>query len=310
MRLENLAALAGLQTLNAAHNLLGSEAGAADVAHLRECPSLTCLDLQENKLDDAAVLDVLADLPALAVLYLQGNPCVRKIRFYRKHVIGRLPQLKFLDDRPVFPDERARCDVWYRVWIAEGEAAAAAAERAEIERLAREKSEHEERNFQAFATFTARAAAGDPNAFQAFQPEWQARHAPSGGSGSGGGEGEAEAKKEEELDEEEGDEDEEGGEGGDGGAADGEEGLGGGEEAAAGGAGGQGEAAGKEAEAAGAGAAAAAGVSAAMRTETPQGAEARRELWERVVAVSGGAGGAPASAPASAPAATDVEELE
>jgi hypothetical protein len=54
----------------------------------------------------------------------------------------------YLDDRPVFPEERSRCDVWYRVFCAEGEAAAAAAERVEIERLAAEKADTERRKAQ------------------------------------------------------------------------------------------------------------------------------------------------------------------
>lgn len=107
-----------------------------DVAHLAECPSITSLDLQGNRLDGdgSALLDVLAAMPELAVLYLQGNPCVRSIRHYRKHVLGRLPKLRFLDDRPVFDDERGRVDVWYAAWTAGGDSVAAAAERAEMAR--------------------------------------------------------------------------------------------------------------------------------------------------------------------------------
>ena len=51
-RIENLSHLTRLQTLLLAHNHLAS---AEDVAHLRDCPSLTCVDLQENRLDDPAV---------------------------------------------------------------------------------------------------------------------------------------------------------------------------------------------------------------------------------------------------------------
>ncbi len=110
-------------------------------------------------------------MPQLAVLYLQGNPCVKKIRHYRKHVVGRLKGLKYLDDRPVFDDERRRCDVWYAAWVAgapEGAAAgggagyddagAMAAERAEMERQRVEKIATEERNFNAFADFVRRSA--------------------------------------------------------------------------------------------------------------------------------------------------------
>jgi len=165
--IENLSGLKALSTLTISHNELST---VADIAHLRECPSITCLDIQENKLDDPGVLDVFMDMPGLAVLYLQGNPCVKRIRHYRKMVVGRLPGLKYLDDRPVFPEERSRCNVWYSVYLKEGEAAATAAERVEMTRLAEEKKAEEDRNFHAFAEFTRRAAARDPHAFQSLLP--------------------------------------------------------------------------------------------------------------------------------------------
>jgi dynein assembly factor 1, axonemal len=44
-----------------------------------------------------------------------GNPLVKRIPHYRKTLIGRLRALRYLDDRPVFPEERARCAVWWEV---------------------------------------------------------------------------------------------------------------------------------------------------------------------------------------------------
>lgn len=38
-------------------------------------------------------------VPELTVLYLHGNPVVKKIRHYRKMILGRIPRLKYLDDR-------------------------------------------------------------------------------------------------------------------------------------------------------------------------------------------------------------------
>ena len=306
--LENLSALTQLGTLNVAHNLLGSVAGCADIAHLAACPSITCLDLQENKLAEPEVLDVLAAMPNLAVLYLQGNPAVKRIRFYRKHVIGRLPGLKYLDDRPIFPDERARCDVWYRVFCAEGEAAAAAAERVEIDRLAKEKADTEQRNFEAFATFTARAAAGDPLAFQSFQPEWQAANGgvgPGVESCAGGGAGapassEAEAKKEEEEEEEEEELDD---------AEEEEE-----EEESSP------VPVPSSASASASISTSGCAVSAAMLSESKEGAEARAELWGKVLAAAGAGGGASPPLPqpsaaagvasSSAAGCTALDELE
>jgi dynein assembly factor 1, axonemal len=42
------------------------------------------LDIQSNRIEDEAILDVVAAIPDLRVLYLMGNPVVNKIRHYRK----------------------------------------------------------------------------------------------------------------------------------------------------------------------------------------------------------------------------------
>lgn len=60
---------------------------------------------------------------------------VNQVKHYRKVVVGRCQQLRYLDDRPVFPDERRRCDVWYRTFLEQGDKAAMEAEREEIKRL-------------------------------------------------------------------------------------------------------------------------------------------------------------------------------
>ena len=46
---------------------------------------------------------------------MQGNPCVKKIPHYRRALIARIPTLKFLDDRPVFDEERERAEAFYAV---------------------------------------------------------------------------------------------------------------------------------------------------------------------------------------------------
>uniref|UniRef100_A0A1A7WCI8 Dynein, axonemal, assembly factor 1 n=1 Tax=Iconisemion striatum TaxID=60296 RepID=A0A1A7WCI8_9TELE len=53
-------------------------------------------------------------MPDLRVLNLMGNEVVKKIPYYRKTVISCLKQLTFLDDRPVFPKERACAEAWAR----------------------------------------------------------------------------------------------------------------------------------------------------------------------------------------------------
>jgi hypothetical protein len=213
-RVEGLSTLQKLSTLLLGHNELHT---VEDVAPLAALPLLSCLDLQENRLDDPAVLDTLRAIPSLAVLYLQGNPVVKKLRHYRKQVVARLPGLKYLDDRPVFPDERRRCDAWYAAWLAGGDAAATAAERAEIDAIAAEKKEEEDRNFAAFAEFARRAAAGDPAPWEALQRGGEGEASGDGGGSGGGGGGSGgggggsggaaaadEKKSEEELDGNEG----------------------------------------------------------------------------------------------------------
>ena len=62
------------------------------------------------------------NLPALAapipetpqVIYLKGNPIVSKFSHYRKRLITALPSLAYLDDRPVFEQERRLSAAWVR----------------------------------------------------------------------------------------------------------------------------------------------------------------------------------------------------
>ena len=86
---------------------------------LLECPTIryiiiykSSLDLSDNKIADERVLpEIFEKMPNLAVLYLHGNEVCKKIEHYRKTLIIKLPKLKYLDDRPVFEDERRFCEV-------------------------------------------------------------------------------------------------------------------------------------------------------------------------------------------------------
>lgn len=101
--------------LQLSHNSLTS---AADIAALADLPSLTTLDLSDNRLEDGpAVLELVASLPSLAVLYLHGNPAVKGIPHYRRTLVARCRGLTYLDDRPVFPEERERCEAWYAAYL-------------------------------------------------------------------------------------------------------------------------------------------------------------------------------------------------
>ena len=147
-KIENLSHLSKLSTLIISHNGIRT---AEDVAHLALMPGLHTIDLQSNKLDDAAIVDeVLAQLPELRVLYLQGNPVVKKIPHYRKTVISKCVNLRYLDDRPVFEEERRRVTAWASALATNGIDAANEAEREEIKNIRLEKDEADERNFRAF----------------------------------------------------------------------------------------------------------------------------------------------------------------
>ena len=49
---------------------------------LVECPSLNCVDISDNFIEDERLLEeVWAKLPKIAVIYMQGNPCIKKMEY-------------------------------------------------------------------------------------------------------------------------------------------------------------------------------------------------------------------------------------
>ncbi|XP_022827673.1 uncharacterized protein LOC111357283 [Spodoptera litura] len=115
-KIENLDVVPDLHTLSIAHNMLSA---VDDLVHLRLCRNLSVLDLSYNRLEDPLIVDVLADMVILKVLVLTGNPVVRNIPAYRKTLTLRLKELLNLDNRPVFPRDRACAEAWQRGGVQE-----------------------------------------------------------------------------------------------------------------------------------------------------------------------------------------------
>ena len=110
-KIENLSCLHKLSTLQVSHNRLET---AEDIEHLVDVPSITVLDLSHNRLNDSNIVEVFSKMPKLHVLNLMGNPVLKDIRNYRKTLVLKCTQLRYLDDRPVFPKERACAEAWER----------------------------------------------------------------------------------------------------------------------------------------------------------------------------------------------------
>ena len=81
-------------------------------------------------------------MPNLACLYSQGNDFQKKISSYRKTIIAKIPNLKFVDDRPVFEEDRRRAEAWMRGGMDE--------ERKEMKLIKKEKEAKHWANHDAF----------------------------------------------------------------------------------------------------------------------------------------------------------------
>ena len=147
-RIENLSHMKSLTSLNLSHNLLASGTDIEELAHLT---AIQTIDLQHNHIIDVDIVNVLSSLKDLRVLYLVGNPVVKSIKNYRRVIISKCKNLKYLDDRPVFDDERRRVEAWMTAYIIDSNTETAnQAERNELLKIRHEKDDADERNFNAF----------------------------------------------------------------------------------------------------------------------------------------------------------------
>lgn len=80
-----------------------------------ECPSISALDISDNCIETEEIVPlILAKMPELAVAYLQNNKFNKKIAHYRKVLINQIPSLKYIDDKPIFEDEKRCALAWGR----------------------------------------------------------------------------------------------------------------------------------------------------------------------------------------------------
>jgi dynein assembly factor 1 len=137
--LRNLARLAELQTLQASNCKLKT---LESIDELRRCASLSTIDLEHNEIDGdpERLVDLFKSAPSVACLYLRGNPIVSRLRQYRKRMIAALPGLAYLDDRPVFPLERACAEAWLAGGL---DAEKEARKRFKDEECAKQRRDHE-----------------------------------------------------------------------------------------------------------------------------------------------------------------------
>lgn len=151
-KIEGLENNVELDTIHLKRNRLGRWEG-GDIEALKgllDRPTISCLDIQDNYLEDPDILpEILMKMPSLKVLYLLNNPCIKKITGYRKTVIASIPQLTYLDDRPVFEDDRRRAEAWVRGGIEE--------ERVEIKKIKKEKDDKHWANHEAFRVMVNKA---------------------------------------------------------------------------------------------------------------------------------------------------------
>ena len=103
-KIENLQNLSKLQNLNVSYNAL-TDSGA--IKHLSEYHSITTLDLSYNPIkysDD--LMTIFTAMKGLICLYLKDNPLRRDFVNYRKVMIASIPNLTYLDERPVYDEEK------------------------------------------------------------------------------------------------------------------------------------------------------------------------------------------------------------
>ncbi len=145
-KIEGISKLINLTDFLIKRNRIGFE-GLEDLKGLLDTgKELRVLDISDNYIQDVKIVDeILSKIPNLKVLYLSGNEVTRKIPNYRKTLIGKIKNLTYIDNKPIFNDEKryalAFCNGGYEE------------ERKEREKVKNEKKEKEEKRIKEFSNF-------------------------------------------------------------------------------------------------------------------------------------------------------------
>lgn len=161
-KIENLETNTELRTLLLAGNKIGVN-GVEDLEGLLCLDQLSVLDIAHNQVSDPEAVEVFSKMPQLKVLYLKGNPVVSSIPYYRKTLIHKLPNLTYLDDRPVFGEEKRSVEAFFRGGVEE--------ERAERKRIVDEKREqHRQQQMQFRRMVSSSSSSGTGTFYESDTP--------------------------------------------------------------------------------------------------------------------------------------------
>ena len=145
-KIEGISKLINLTDFLIKRNRIGFE-GLEDLKGLLETgKELRVLDISDNYIQDVNIIDeILSKIPKLKVLYLSGNEVTRKIPNYRKTLIGKITNLTYIDNKPIFIDEKRYALAFCKGGYEE--------ERKEREKIKNEKKEKEEKRMEEFTNF-------------------------------------------------------------------------------------------------------------------------------------------------------------
>jgi dynein assembly factor 1 len=140
-KIEGIENLQKLSNFLIKRNRIGTN-GLDDVKELLKLgKEFNVLDISDNRLSDPNIVDeIFSKIPNLRVLYFTGNSAIKKIPYYRKTLINKIKEIRYIDDKPIFDDER-------RFALAFGKGGLEG-EKQEREKWRKEKKEKEEKHLK------------------------------------------------------------------------------------------------------------------------------------------------------------------